>query len=430
MQSDRLEYMAQLTIPSATSPLRVWLTYLENLHSQEIDLGLQRVSKVAINLQLLTPAPYVITVAGTNGKGTTCRCLEVLLLAAGYRVGVYSSPHLLRYTERVRIQGEELSEQQHTASFDRIEQGRAGVSLSYFEFSTLSALQLFGAANLDVVILEVGLGGRLDATNIIDSKLAVITSIDLDHTDWLGPDRESIGREKAGIFRANCPAIIGEPVMPASIAQVATTTGAKLLRRGEHWDFQQTGEAWDFRDRTGELSALPLPRIPLVNAATALAALRASNLVVSEQIIRDHLSQINLVGRLQTVATAPRIILDVAHNPHAANYLVEQISKLAAGARVLAVVGMLQDKDIAGTVSILDTLIDEWYCATLPGPRGAQAEKLSSQLTNARNFDSVTAAWQAAKGAVLPQDILLVCGSFITVADVMTQLALEQHDGK
>lgn len=422
--------MAQLTIPSATSPLREWLAYLENLHSLPIDLDIKRVSQVAKQLQLLIPAPYVITVAGTNGKGTTCRCLEALLIAAGYRVGVYSSPHLIRYTERVRIQGVELSEQQHSASFDRIEQSRAGVSLSYFEFGTLSALQLFRESDLDVVILEVGLGGRLDATNIVDSQLAVITSIDLDHTDWLGPDRESIGREKAGIFRQHCPAIVGEATMPTSITQVANETGAQLLKRGEHWDFQLKDEVWHFRDNKGELCALPLPRIPLANAATALAALRVSNLIVSEQIIRNNLCHISLAGRFQTVSTAPHIILDVAHNPHAARYLAEQIASIAKGARVRAVVGMLHDKDIAGTLRILNTVIDEWYCATLPGPRGAKAAQLSVYLQNERNFDSVVAAWQAAMANILQDDILIVCGSFITVAEVMTQLALENNNGE
>lgn len=421
--------MVQLTIPSATSPIQVWLTYLENLHGQAIDLGLKRVSQVATKLQLLQPAPYVITVAGTNGKGTTCRLLEVLLIAAGYRVGVYSSPHLIRYTERVRIQGVELDERLHSASFDRIEQGRAGISLSYFEFGTLSALQLFRDAKLDVVILEVGLGGRLDATNIVDSQVAVITSIDIDHTDWLGADRESIGREKAGIFRPHCPAIVGEPSLPMTVAQVATETGTHLIKRGVQWNFQLNGDTWDFSDSAGKLCFLPLPKVPLANAATALATLRASKLKVTEQIIRDNLSQISLAGRFQTFGKAPQIILDVAHNPHAARYLAEQITKVANGARVLAVVGMLQDKDIPGTLRILNTVIDVWFCATLNGPRGASADQLSAHLDNSRNFDSVVAAWHAAKASASVDDILLVCGSFLTVAEVMGQIALEKKDG-
>lgn len=202
--------MENKSIPQATSPLAAWLSYLENLHSKTIDMGLERVSQVAARLDVLKPAPFVFTVAGTNGKGTTCRTLESVLMAAGYKVGVYSSPHLVRYTERVRVQNTELAESAHTASFAAIEAARGDTSLTYFEYGTLSALWLFKQAQLDVVILEVGLGGRLDATNMVDADVAVVTSIALDHTDWLGPDRESIGREKAGIFRANKPAVVGE----------------------------------------------------------------------------------------------------------------------------------------------------------------------------------------------------------------------------
>ena len=203
--------MDNLHLPQATSPLATWLHYLEHLHSQAIELGLDRIRDVAQRLDLLQPAPFIFTVAGTNGKGTTCRALEAVLMAAGFRVGVFSSPHLVRYTERVRVQGEELAESAHTASFAAIEAGRGTTSLTYFEFGTLSALMLFKQAALDVVILEVGLGGRLDATNIVDADVAVVTSIALDHTDWLGNDRESIGREKAGIFRQGKPAVVGEP---------------------------------------------------------------------------------------------------------------------------------------------------------------------------------------------------------------------------
>lgn len=226
-------------IPQATSPLAAWLYYLERLHSQPIELGLERVKQVAERLDLLKPAPKVFTVAGTNGKGTTCCTLESILLAAGLRVGVYSSPHLLRYTERVRIQGQELPEAEHSHSFAKIEAGRKDISLTYFEFGTLSALQLFKQAKLDVVILEVGLGGRLDATNIVDSDVAAITSIAIDHTDWLGFDRESIGREKAGVFRAGKPAVVGEPDMPQSIADVAAKLGAHLYQRDIAWQFSQ-----------------------------------------------------------------------------------------------------------------------------------------------------------------------------------------------
>ncbi|GAA0519530.1 bifunctional tetrahydrofolate synthase/dihydrofolate synthase [Tatumella terrea] len=422
--------MENLHLPQATSPLATWLTYLENLHSQAIDLGLERVRRVAAQLNLLRPAPFVFTVAGTNGKGTTCRTLEALLIAAGYRVGVYSSPHLVRYTERVRIQSQELSDAEHTQSFSVIEQGRGDTSLTYFEYSTLSALQLFRQADLDVVILEVGLGGRLDATNIVDADVAVITSIALDHTDWLGPDRESIGREKAGVFRSGKPAVVGEPDMPASMGQVAADKGAILLQRNHQWSYQTDAQAWDFRDIQGELRGLPLPRVPLPNAATALAALRVSGLQVSEACIRENLPGIVLPGRFQTISESPRVILDVAHNPHAAAFLASQLATLPRVGKVRAVVGMLHDKDIAGTLAELRPQVDNWYCAPLEGPRGARAEELMAHLPQAECFATVEDAWKAARQQAGAQDIILVCGSFHTVAHVMTSVSGEKGSGE
>ncbi|ADP13143.1 FolC bifunctional protein [Erwinia sp. Ejp617] len=417
-------------LPQATSPLAAWLHYLEHLHSQAIDLGLERVQRVAAALDLLTPAPVVITVAGTNGKGTTCRTLETVLLAAGYRVGVYSSPHLVRYTERVRVQGAELAETAHTASFAAIEAGRAATSLTYFEFGTLSALWLFKQAQLDVVILEVGLGGRLDATNIVDADVAVVTSIALDHTDWLGPDRESIGREKAGIFRKGKPAVVGEPDMPGTIADVAAEKGAQLNQRDRDWSYQVNGHSWSFHDASGSIEHLPLPQVPVPNAATALAALRASTLKVDEATIRRSLHQALLPGRFQTVSESPQVILDVAHNPHAASYLAGRLAEIKCGAKVHAVVGMLHDKDIAGTLAYLAPQVDYWYCAPLEGPRGASAAQLTAHLNAAQSFASVTAAWHHALTQAEPQDIVLVCGSFHTVAQVMETMATENGSGK
>jgi dihydrofolate synthase / folylpolyglutamate synthase len=422
--------MDTLHLPQATSPLATWLHYLEHLHSQPIELGLDRIQRVAARLDLLKPAPFVFTVAGTNGKGTTCRTLETLLMAAGYRVGVYSSPHLVRYTERVRVQGAELDEALHSASFADIEAGRGDISLTYFEFGTLSALNLFRAANLDVVILEVGLGGRLDATNIVDADVAVITSIALDHTDWLGPDRESIGREKAGVFRGGKPAVVGEPAMPHTIAEVAAEKGAQLLQLNRDWQWQQQGDSWTLQDAQGELRDLPLPQVPLPNAATALIALRASGLTVSEAIIRQHLPLAILPGRFQTVSTAPRVILDVAHNPHAAYYLASRLAELPRAGKVHAVVGMLHDKDIAGTLAALAPQVDSWYCAPLDGPRGATAEQLIAHLASGEAFTTVDSAWQAARQQAKPEDVILVCGSFHTVAQVMESMAAENGSGK
>ncbi|VUS40554.1 bifunctional tetrahydrofolate synthase/dihydrofolate synthase [Klebsiella spallanzanii] len=414
--------MEKQPIPQAASPLATWLSYLEHLHSKTIDLGLARVSEVAARMAVLKPAPFVFTVAGTNGKGTTCRTLESVLMAAGFKVGVYSSPHLVRYTERVRVQGEELSELAHTTSFAEIEAARGEISLSYFEFGTLSALWLFQQAQLDVVILEVGLGGRLDATNIVDADVAVVTSIALDHTDWLGPDRESIGREKAGIFRAGKPAVVGEPDMPLTITEVASEKGAHLLRRGVNWRYDASAQNWSFSDESGTLANLPLPLVPLPNAATALAALRASGLKVSEQAIRDGIQNAMLPGRFQIISEAPRVILDVAHNPHAAAYLAGRLKTLLKTGRVLAVIGMLHDKDIAGTLANLQTEVDDWYCAPLEGPRGATAEQLLEHLPTGNVYTSVAQAWHAAMADARPEDTVLVCGSFHTVAHVMEEI--------
>ncbi len=422
--------MENITLPQATSPLAAWLSYLENLHSKAIDMGLERVSQVAARLDVLKPAPFVFTVAGTNGKGTTCRTLESMLMAAGYKVGVYSSPHLVRYTERVRVQNAELAESAHTAAFAEIEAARGDISLTYFEYGTLSALWLFKQAQLDVVILEVGLGGRLDATNIVDPDVAVVTSIALDHTDWLGPDRESIGREKAGIFRAGKPAIVGEPDMPHTIADVAQEKGALLQRRDVDWRYSVTESGWRFEDAKGALENLPLPQVPQPNAATALAALRASGLTVNEQAIRDGIQQAILAGRFQIVSESPRLILDVAHNPHAAAYLAGLLKSLPKTGRVLAVIGMLHDKDIGGTLACMESVVDSWYCAPLEGPRGATAEQLMQHLGQGQTFASVELAWRAAMADARPEDTVLVCGSFHTVAHVMDVMDAGRTGGK
>ncbi|QCR35461.1 bifunctional tetrahydrofolate synthase/dihydrofolate synthase [Nissabacter sp. SGAir0207] len=426
--------MQTLPTPQATSPLATWLHYLEHLHAQAIDLGLTRVRQVAERLSLLQPAPFVFTVAGTNGKGTTCRTLEAILLAAGLRVGVYSSPHLVRYTERVRIQGQELPEAAHCASFAALEAGRGDTTLTYFEYGTLSALYLFQQAALDVVILEVGLGGRLDATNIVDANVGVITSIALDHTDWLGPDRESIGREKAGIFRPGRPAVVGEPDMPHTIAEVAAELGAPLYARGEAWHFSAQPENWRWACGGRVLADLPLPQVPLDNAATALAALHYASpaLQVGEEAIRLGLQQAMLPGRFQTVSESPRLILDVAHNPHAAGYLAQRLAQLpkAPGATVRAVVGMLADKDIPGTLACLAPQVDVWYCAPLEGPRGASAEQLAAHLTEPRQFADVKSAWQQAMQDADDHDIVIVCGSFHTVAHVMEALEAGNSRGE
>ncbi|MDR0219017.1 MAG: bifunctional tetrahydrofolate synthase/dihydrofolate synthase [Enterobacteriaceae bacterium] len=438
-----------LQIPQATSSLMTWLSYLGNLHAKAIDMGLERIGTLAEQLDLLHPAPKVITVSGTNGKGTTCHTLESIFLAAGLKVGVYSSPHLVRYTERVRIQGNELSEQDFCRVFAGIEAQRGDITLTYFEYGTLAALQLFKEADLDIVILEVGLGGRLDATNIVDADVAAITSIALDHTDWLGSDREDIGREKAGIFRRGHFAVVGEPDMPHSIAQVADELGAKLFRRGADWDFSQDKESWCWKSVfaqtvssktvSRQLDALPIPNLPLANAATALGVINCLlhsddkvSQAIDERAIREGLSRAQLPGRFQIAGEKPLVILDVAHNPHAAAYLSQKLRELprSGDGKIRAVIGMLKDKDIAGTLACLSGQIDEWYCASLHELRGAEAHLLAEQLPDARTFADVEQAWQQALAEASEQDIIVVCGSFHTVAHVMESLEEMKERGK
>ena len=438
----------------ATSPLAEWLHYLENSHFKVIDLGLERVKSVAQTMDLLHPAPFVITVGGTNGKGTTCRLLELVLLNAGYRVGVYSSPHLLRYNERVRIQNQELEDSVHTQSFAFIEQHKTQ-SLTYFEFSTLSALYLFKQANLDVVILEVGLGGRLDATNIVDSNIAVITGIDIDHTDFLGSTREQIAFEKAGIFRADCPVIIGDPDVPHTMIDYAEMLHCKVFRRYRDWQFEEHADGWQWwgTARNGQqvrLENLPFCRIPLANVATALAVIQQLPFDIAESVIRQSLQQVELTGRFQKmrptelqplatllnrpIAKLPQFIIDVGHNPQAARYLREKLTTLKAQnkTKIMAICGVLKDKDAAGIFSPLLSVIDYWHCISLDGSRGQTGDELIVTLQQiarensvgllAESSNSIVDAIKSAVEKLNENDTLIIFGSFYTVGKFLQVL--------
>ncbi|TCP94817.1 dihydrofolate synthase/folylpolyglutamate synthase [Cricetibacter osteomyelitidis] len=425
----------------ATSPLAEWLSYLENSHFKAIDLGLERVKTVAQELDLLRPAPLVITVGGTNGKGTTCRLLETLLLNAGLRVGVYSSPHLIRYNERVRIQNQELADSEHTASFAFIEQHKSQ-SLTYFEYSTLSALHLFKRAKLDVGILEVGLGGRLDATNIVDADIAVITGIDIDHVDFLGSDRNRIAFEKAGIFRAGKPAVIGEPNIPPAMLQHAEQLHCVISCCNQDWQFSKSGEYWQWQNKRVRLENLPLCRIPLANAATALAVLPYLPFDISSEIIHQSLQQVELTGRFQQLrgeqlvklgnpAQLPQMIIDVGHNPHAARYLAEKLTALKPSikGKIITVCGILKDKDANGVLSPLLPIIDHWHCVTLNGYRGQSGlellktlQGLAQSTVSAQAEDSVQAGVQSAVQNADKNDLILVFGSFHTVGEFLQML--------
>ena len=412
------------SVMAQSQSLSDWLSYLEKIHPSVIDLGLHRVGLVADRLGLRRLPATVVTVGGTNGKGTTCALLEAIYRAAGYRVGVYSSPHLLRYNERVRIQGQDASDAELCQAFAAVEAARGEVSLTFFEFGTLAALWLFRAAAPDLVLLEVGLGGRLDATNLVESDLAVVTSIALDHCDWLGDTREAIASEKAGIYRPGKPAISGEPNPPVTLAQTAQALGAKLLQVGADFRRDEAEAVWHFQGARQQWRELPYPELPLDNAVTALAVVEQLSLPIDSAAIRTGLAGARLAGRMQLLRTQPQVTLDVAHNPHSAHYLARQLAARGKVGRRLAVAGMLKDKDIRQTLGELVELVDLWFLADLHGARAALAQELSAVLPSesARHcYASVADAYREALATAQEQDEIIVLGSFHTVAEAMAE---------
>ncbi|EKM31575.1 bifunctional protein folC [Vibrio harveyi] len=362
----------------------------------------------------------MITVAGTNGKGSTCALMEAILLDAGYSVGVYSSPHLIRYNERVRINGVDAEDSKHCEAFDYIEKQRGEISLSLFEFGTLAALRIFQVEKVDVVLLEVGLGGRLDATNVVDHDVSVITSLAIDHVDWLGDDINVIGFEKAGIYRAGKPAICGQPTPPATVAAHADDIQAEFFQVGIQFDYQITEKGWKWSSGAFDLEDLPLPSLPLPNAATALMALGASELQITDINIVNGLNNARLAGRMQVLQTGPEIVLDVAHNPHSAEYLVEKVKRQYADKNIHVVVAMLHDKDIKATIEALTPIATQWYPASLTGPRAATADELCQYLPQGQvEFQAPVEAFESAKTHAAHDDVILVVGSFHTVGEVL-----------
>jgi len=422
-----------ITAPGKDSALSDWLNYLEHLHSTEIDLGLTRVAQVYQRLSpsssAAKPARYVITVAGTNGKGSTVSYLEHILRDAGYRVGVYTSPHLVDYRERVSIDGDMLSEQQHVQAFTAIEAARGDTSLTYFEFGTLAAFWLMQQQALDVAILEVGLGGRLDAVNVVDPDVAVVTSIGIDHIQFLGDNREQIGREKAGIARAGKALICGDKRPPKSIKTVAEEVCAKLRQSGTHFGYSEADGCWHYRGIESNLLQLPLPQLPLMNAATALAALESLPLAVSADAIRSGLQRAQLMGRMQQLSYGGcDVLLDVAHNAHAAEYLLQVLNKRYKQRPIVAVVGMLKDKDHNAVFAQLQGRIQRWYLGTLSEPRGnqaqvlAQAPSLQESQAEVQCFDQVEQAFEQAivnaAASANEKPLVFVFGSFYTVGRI------------
>ncbi|MFT0548316.1 bifunctional tetrahydrofolate synthase/dihydrofolate synthase [Allopusillimonas ginsengisoli] len=385
--------------PASTASLQDWLSYLETAHSKPIDLGLERVKAVASSLALTFPF-ITITVAGTNGKGSTCAMIDAILLASGYKVGLYTSPHLIDFNERIRVNGEYASDADITEQFDKIEDARGEVTLSYFEYATLAALLLFEREQVEVAVLEVGLGGRLDAVNIVDADCAVLTSVDIDHADYLGDTREKIGWEKAHIFRPGKPAICADPMPPESVAQYAQEIGADLWRFGQDFNYSGDRQQWSYGGRGRRRSGLAYPSLrganQLINACAALAALDAlrPHIVVTQQDVRLGLSQVALPGRLQILPGVPTIVLDVAHNPHAAAALGQNLDNMGHFTGTHAVVGMMKDKDVSAVIARLASRVDHWYCASLPEPRGMSGETLAQIVrqvlaTRSQSNDSV-----------------------------------------
>ena len=415
-----------------------WLAHLEALHPRGqagIELGLERVRTVAQALGQRQTCP-VITVGGTNGKGSTCAMLEQILQAAGYRVGLYTSPHLLHYNERVRVDGAALEDAALIDAFERVGAARGTVPLTYFEFGTLAAWEAFASAQLDTIILEVGLGGRLDATNLYDADCAIVTTVDLDHMDYLGATREDIGREKAGICRAGRPLICGDAAPPDSLVDACRLAGADFFRIGADFGFVRQDGQWQYwKGQDRRLGGLAFPALrgsyQLSNASCALAALDAlrDRLPVTAQEIRRGFAEVEVAGRCQVLPGRPQIVLDVAHNPQAATALADSLGDMGFARTTWAVFGMMADKDIAGVVAALRSRVDRWLPCDLPGSRAASAADLAAIIakvgaggTAPAGFPSPAAALAFAQENAGADDRILAFGSFLTVADAMRSL--------
>lgn len=404
-----------------TWSLHQWLIHLESVHTKNIDMGLDRVQQVLSALDLSFKDKTVVTVAGTNGKGTTCAMIERAGLMLEKRVGVYSSPHILDYRERVRINNTMLTQETHCAAFLAIEQARRDITLTYFEFGTLAGLYLLANADIDIALLEVGLGGRLDAVNIVDPDIAVITGIDLDHQEWLGNTRTEIAVEKAGIFRPGIPAVIGDPEPPQSLCRCATESNVKAHWQGQTFGYVSHDSHWEWYSNNQVMDHLPLPRIPMQNASTALAVIEQLGFRMSEEQVKTLITETQLPGRLQTLCSAPRVLLDVAHNPQATRYLYNNIQSKPYK-EVRLVVAMLADKEIEKCLEPFKSLGAQWYLASLDVARGAKSDALKSVLVGQQivlESESVLDAYNQALLESNEQDLIVVFGSFFTVATVL-----------
>jgi dihydrofolate synthase/folylpolyglutamate synthase len=420
--------------------LQGWLEHCEQLHPKNIELGLDRVREVAQRMELRFACP-VITVAGTNGKGSTCAMLEAVAQQAGYRTGIFTSPHLVHFEERCRIHGESVTADLLVAHFQEVETARCSggpeVLLTYFEFTTLALMHLMSKASLDLVVLEVGLGGRLDATNIVDADCAIITSIDLDHMEFLGPDRESIGREKAGIMRAGRPVVVSDPVPPQSVIDHAEALGADLWLLGRDFNFSGDKQQWGWAGRGRRYAGMAYPALrganQLVNASGVLAAFEAlrDRVPVTAQAVRNGLALVELPGRFQIIPGQPTLVLDVAHNPHSVAALTANLDAMGFFPTTHAVFGAMADKDLAPMLAKVGPLVDRWYFTDLPTPRAETAAVLQQkwnavqmvaggrrEVSSSLHPDPM-GALDAAVAAADPADRIIVFGSFYTVGGVL-----------
>lgn len=427
--------MNMLSVIAEPSSLDDWLVHIESLTARPIDLGLERIGRVWRALDA-PPTFAIVTVGGTNGKGSTCTFLESILGSAGYSVGMYTSPHFLRHNERVRVDGTAVSDAALCTAFSAVERARGDIPLSYFEFGTLAAMLLFVASDVDVAILEVGLGGRLDAVNVFDSQCAVVTSVDMDHMDYLGPTREEIGYEKAGIFRQAIPAICADPDPPASVSRQARTVDARLLRIGQDFGYAPSGEGWRYWGPKGDYPDLPLPRLvgecQLMNASAAIAALQEIRGYVPVTVgdIRTGLEQARLAGRFEVFPGPPTVILDIAHNPQAAATLATNLARMPCRGNTYAVFAMLGDKDVAGVVRTIKGQIDVWIVAGIAARRGTSSQQILdtvlAEAPDAATGREATPALAFARARCLAtrDDRIVVFGSFHTVTAVMKSAGL------
>ncbi len=423
----------------AGSPLTDWLTRLETLSPHEIDLGLERVHEVLGRLKLKTPQ-FVLHIAGTNGKGSSVAMLQSLLVESGVSVGAYTSPHMFRYNERICIDGVQASDEQIVAAFERIDAVRGDVPLTYFEFGTVAAIVVFEQAGVDAAILEVGMGGRLDAVNAVEPGAGLITNVSLDHCDWLGNDIDSIAFEKAGIMRDGKPVVYGAVDVPASLVEHASDIGADMIVAGRDYTWSTAADgSWSWQGRSTQLSSLKRPSLAgdfqIDNAAGVLALAEAAGFgsFLQTDVVDTAFTRLRLDGRLQIIRAEVEWLLDVAHNPAAAGVLASSLRARAVNGNTIAIVAMLDDKDVAGMITPLQDIVDHWIAVTADNPRAIEAGELARQIANLNNAaclsaDSLQQAMDSARALATSEDRILVTGSFYVVGPALRSLELYSRE--